>query len=409
MSVSLTTHLPPTRSGRTLFISSYVLGAFALAQMAMLGWHLFRSNAARPAEAPTIRFAETTEVSTSSMDVPYRRNPQTADPFASAAVTSPGPGGATAAPVPNTPTIALPTPAPPERFSAADLIEQAKLLRQNGDATTALAKLRQAEQAEPANPQVLAELGITYETMQLTDRAFEEWRRLFAMGDAIGAPYYLADARLHSAPAAPPAPGTAFPGVQEPTEAAAPGRDAAGFQDSAMLKITDIRAEELEDPTADKKVSLKIVVKNRPGSAIDPKKVKIETYFYDLLDGKDVVQTDAQTGYNWLTAPVNWANDESEVLETIYYRPKAGPTPAPAPTPDDTARAARRTRRGKGHGADSGADAADAPPAAPAAPVVRTYLGYTVRLYYDRQLQDVKADPLRLLQQFPPPLTLPED
>ena len=67
--------------------------------------------------------------------------------------------------------------------------------------------------------------------------------------------------------------------------------DTSGFQGQGdtVLKLTDIHMEAVEDPAAEQKVTLKIVVKNRPGTAIDPNKVKILTYFYDLVDGKDIV------------------------------------------------------------------------------------------------------------------------
>ena len=174
-----------------------------------------------------------------------------------------------------------------------------------------------------------------------------------------------------------------------------------------MLKITDIHLDEVPDPNAEKKLVLKIVVKDRPGSAIDPTKVRILTYFYDLIDGKDIVLTDAQTDYAWVTpAPINWAGDKSEVLETTYFRARgADGTPAPEASAAPSVAPAHSSRRGA-HGRKADADAATPAPTTTPAPV-RTYLGYVVRLYYDRQLQDVQADPVRLLQQFPPPLTLP--
>ena len=36
----------------------------------------------------------------------------------------------------------------------------------------------------------------------------------------------------------------------------------------------------------------------------------------------------------------------------------------------------------------------------------RQYAGYQVRVYYNDQLQDVRAEPTKLLNLFPPPLTL---
>ena len=37
----------------------------------------------------------------------------------------------------------------------------------------------------------------------------------------------------------------------------------------------------------------------------------------------------------------------------------------------------------------------------------RHYLGYIVRIYYNDQLQAVRADPTKLLNLFPPPFTAP--
>jgi hypothetical protein len=39
-------------------------------------------------------------------------------------------------------------------------------------------------------------------------------------------------------------------------------------------------------------------------------------------------------------------------------------------------------------------------------PENRKYFGYIVRVYYKNELQDMRADPLKLLKQYPPPLTL---
>ena len=173
----------------------------------------------------------------------------------------------------------------------------------------------------------------------------------------------------------------------------------AGTNDAAILKLANIHVEDLTDPSVEQKISLKIVVKNRPGTVIDPMKVVIHTYFYDLVDGKDTVLTDAQTDFAWLTpAPVNWANDKSELLETTYVRPKAAPTVIPLVIPDTA------PRGGKGHNHRETATPAPVAAATPAS--VRTYLGYTVGLYYDHQLQDAQADPTWLLQKYRPPVTL---
>ena len=385
-------HLPPTRSGRTFFVALTLLGGAALLQLLALGGYLAHSGIpVRP--ATEIHFAESMVASNSNA----LRTPNILQPVA------PTPAPVRAEPAdPAAASGALevsrPTPAPAARFQAGsgDLLEQARQLRTRGDMNSALARLREAQVAEPDSPQIIAEMALTYEAMQIPDRAFEQWQRLYNQGEGIGALYNLADARLHGAPARPngetPASGASNPAV-------APANDAV------ILKLTDIHAQDLTDPSVEQRISLKIVVKNRPGTVIDPTKVRILTYFYDLVDGKDTVLTDAQTDFAWLTpGPVNWANDKSEVLETIYTRPKAAPSPAVLKEPDPAPRAGKgHPRHGKGDAAES------ATPATAERASVRVYRGYTVRLYYDRQLQDAQADPISLLQQFPPPVTLPNE
>ena len=389
MATSLTALLPPTRSGRTFLIASSLLGFCALIQFCMLAWYLLRGTRT-PAQPvlPIIAFAETTQPTVPGIEYPLQPVPYRAATAPSAV------GSGDAGPV--YPLLVRPTPALANRqpVESNDLLDQARQMRQRGDMNAALGRLREAQVAEPDNPQVVAEMAITYEAMQLPDKAAEQWQRLYSMGESIGAPYYLADSKLHGAPAAAAATDTTANALVD----AAAGR--AGFQNNAVLKITDIHLEDIADPAADKKLVLKIVVKNRPGVVVDPNKVKIEAYFYDLIDGRDIVQTDAQTDYAWLSQPpIDWANDKSEVLEAIYLRAKG----AAAPPPEAPRATPRRTARG----GKARASAEEPPPAAsPEETAVRTYLGYTVRLYYDRQLQDVQSDPVRLLQQFPPPMTL---
>ena len=263
---------------------------------------------------------------------------------------------------------------------------------------SALARLREAEVAEPDSPQIIAEMALTYEAMQMPDRAYEQWQRIYNQGEAVGALYNLAEAKLHNAPAV-----TAPAGSPAASALSATSPDTGGFQGQGdtVLKLTDISKEDLEDPAAEQKIALKIVVKNRPGTVINPDQVKILAYFYDLVDGKSIVQTNAQTEYAWLsTGRIDWANDKSEVLQTTYTRLKAPtPTAPPAQTP-----AAKKSARHKG-----ATEASPAPAVASTPEPVRTYVGYCVQLYYNGQLQDVQADPVRLLQQFPAPLTLPAE
>ena len=387
MALTLQSLLPPTRSARTFYAASSLLGLAALAQLVLMGVFLLRSGGiAHRAPAPSApSFAET-------LQPPVLPAEATAPPLIAAPTPAPPVAAVEAPPTVLAPDLSRPTPAPALQNNASTLVEQARQLRQRGDMPSALARLREAQGSGPDNPQIIAEMALTYEAMQLPDRAFEQWQRIYNLGESIGALYYLADSKLHAVPSAAAGRGSVLP----------------AFQENAVLKLTDVHVDRVPDPAADK-VVLKIVVKNRPGTGIDPTRVRILTYFYDLLDGRDVVLTDAQTSYAWVSPPpIDWAGDRSEVLETTYFRPKDAPpaAPTPAPTVEPTATpAAHNSRRGsRGKKGDADAPAAPAPSAAPAP--VRTYLGYIVRLYYDRQLQDDKADPVMLLQRFPSPSSL---
>jgi hypothetical protein len=76
------------------------------------------------------------------------------------------------------------------------LLREGIELRDRGDTTNAIERLKEALDSEPNNGAVLAELAKTYDLMQFYDRANEIWRKLKEMGPSAGAPYELAGRRL---------------------------------------------------------------------------------------------------------------------------------------------------------------------------------------------------------------------
>jgi Tetratricopeptide repeat len=89
------------------------------------------------------------------------------------------------------------------------LLREGIELRDRGDTTNAIERLKEALDSEPNNAAVLAELAKTYDLMRLYDRANEVWRKLQAMGPSAGTAYELADRRLKlgaPTPAAAPVP-----------------------------------------------------------------------------------------------------------------------------------------------------------------------------------------------------------
>jgi hypothetical protein len=236
-------------------------------------------------------------------------------------------------PRPATSSASRPAIAP---SSAVDrLLRQAKQLREKGDTTNSLSQLQEATALDPSNADVLAEMAMIYESMQLFDRSNETWRRLASLGPAVGPLYELADLKLKV-------------GVPETTAAGNVGSpaspvstEAQGIPDGSTFGISEVTPNQANDPNAETRLTLRVGVKARPKTPIDHTEVKIQVFFYDIVDNDQIVLTDADVSYRWLTPGHDWASTDTEVLEVSYFRAKqttaaietaiASP-PAPIPT-----------------------------------------------------------------------------
>lgn len=368
-----------TRSQKTYAIAVALLGAVAGAQIiGALVLYLLHSRETRPVAAP--------------------------------AVTQPGPPVAVATPPPLGPPALRGDPetksvtrrtASRTASVAGEILEVAKALRNRGDTTNAIAKLQQAAQLAPENGEVLAELALTYESMQLFDRSNEAWRRLQSLGPAAGPLYELADLKLSVGVPVRGIPGSL--GTESPA-AGAQSNDSAGIPDGSDFGISQVTQTARTDPDAETKLALRVGVKVRAGIAIDHTRVKIQVFFYDVVDNDQVVLTDADVSYEWITPGHNWEGTDTEVLDVTYLRRKRNdPVPGTAmgdatgPVPDSVEKATRA--KGKKETAAEMLPTKD--------DGKHQYLGYIVRVYYKDQLQAVRADPTRLLNLFPPPFTAP--
>ena len=313
--------------------------------------------------------------------------PSFTDPFASQVSATPRTAAAPVQPTPATvpsatpalgapaatpaPAIAsLPKPTPVEETQVAmptsrldGLLAEAAALRQKGDMSTAVIRLREALAISPSNPQVIADLAGTYEKMQLDDKALEQWRTIYDMGESAGIYYQAADAKLKAAELAQGASGN-------PPADNASGADSTGFQQGSVLALVNVTTDEKPD-TADgyKRFTLKIPVKRRPNVKIDVPSVWIQVFFYDQLGDDTIVRTDADVQSHWNSLPADFVNEDIEILDVDYTQ--AAPEPG-------------KIEEG------------------------RHYYGYIVCVYYNKQLQDEAADPASLLKTYPPPVTLPD-
>jgi len=286
---------------------------------------------------------------------------------------------------------------------ADQLLRQAKQLREKGDTTNSLSRLQQATALDPSNADVLAEMAMIYESMQLFDRSNETWRRLASLGPAVGPLYELADLKLKVG-----VPGTTAATGNVSSPASPASTETQGIPDDSTFGISEVTPNQANDPTAETRLTLRVGVKARPKTPIDHAEVKIQVFFYDVVDNDQVVLTDADVSYRWLTPGHDWASTDTEVLEVSYFRAKQtnaaiqtaiASTPAPIPPPEKSG------KHKQTEPANPSPSAGELLPANESGK--RKYLGYIVRVYYKDQLQAIRADPTRLLNLFPPPFTAP--
>jgi hypothetical protein len=297
-------------------------------------------------------------------------------------------------------SVAQTTPSNAALSVAEHLLKEATLLRERGDTTNALARLQDASERDPQNANVLAEMAMIYESIQLFDRSNETWRKIHAIGPSAGAFYELADMKLKlgAGPVAPSSAtaGPGFAGVS-PLDAGTTRATADGIPDGSTFGITEAAVTENPDPEAEANLTLKVGVKVKANTLVDHTKVKIQVYFYDSIDDSAVpVLTDANVNYEWLTPNHDWKSTDTEMLAVSYLRLKGGAVlsdsalaeAAAAVTPPVGGRKAGTAKK------------------APGKSGTRKYAGYQIRVYYNDQLQDVRAEPTKLLNFYPPPLSL---
>ncbi|MFN2507838.1 MAG: tetratricopeptide repeat protein [Chthoniobacterales bacterium] len=283
---------------------------------------------------------------------------------------------------------------------AEHLLKEATLLRERGDTNNALARLQDASQRDPKNANVLAEMAMIYESMQLLDRSNETWRKIQEIGPSAGALYELADMKLKVgvAPAAESsaAAGPGFAGVS-PLDAGTTRHNPEGIPDGSTFGIAETTLTENPDPEAETNLTLRVAVKARAQTITDHTKVKIQVYFYDTVDDNKVpALTDAEVNYDWLTPNHDWKATNPEILAVNYVRLKSGAISSEAALTEAAAAVTPPTAGKKATIAKK----------SPAGSSNRKYAGYQVRVYYNHQLQDVRAEPTKLLNFFPPPLSL---
>jgi len=356
--------------GRTFTIAIGVLGIVAFVQVGAVSWvfsHRFQIMAAQ-AIAPAEKAVAGKPASSPKVAEDDEEKIAPEDPFAQQAdatktADSTDPIFPPSKPEPISQAKLNPPPGPPQnRFQ--ELMQQGRALRQRGDMNTALTRFREAaaiDAANPGNAETIAEIAMTYERMSLLDKAAEQWKRIYDMGDAAGSYFIAAESRLKMSQA------------QAVAQAAqsAPAQDGApisSLRPEATLGLGEIKREDRPDNSAALKFALRVPIKARHDVKINVADVDILVLFYDQLDAKTIVQTASDVSYHFTSSPIDWADGEPEMLEVEYKQA----TPLAADI-----------RKGP-----------------------LKYHGYIVRVYYKGELQDTHSEPETLNAKFPAPQTL---
>jgi len=381
-----TTFTSPGRPDRTFAIAVALAALLGASQLIAVGsYYAGRARAARKAAQPAVVAME--PATPAATPAPAAEVPATVV----APIATPPPAPA-----------AQPSPSNAALSIAEQMLKEATLLRERGDTTNALARLQDAAQRDPTNANVLAEMAMIYESIQLFDRSNETWRKIQEIGPTAGALYELADMKLKVgvAPTAAPAAAAAGPGFAgvAPLDSGTARKDGEGIPDGSTFGITEASITENPDPDAETNLTLRVGVKVRSNTLIDHTKVKIQVYFYDTVDNNKVALTDAEVSYEWLTPNHDWKGTNPEILAVGYLRLKNSAISSEAALSEAAANVTPPLSGRKG-------SAPKKPEAGEGA--ARKYAGYQVRVYYNDQLQDVRAEPTKLLNLFAPPLTLP--
>lgn len=260
------------------------------------------------------------------------------------------------------------TPNPAVVAQASQLVSGADRGYRVGDFQSALGLLQQAEALLPDDPSIQFRLGQVYESLNSKAEAFIAFERSIKVPGLPPEIRRQAEQKMAflsesiSAGQQDMAASGTTPGTTG-TMGGGPVRDTSGLQPGATLGIVDTKIRDSQ-PGAK---SLRIALKSRPDTKIDARQMNVHVFFYERDSQGDIMVTEATPSTQWISPPIDWAEDEPELLDVEYPLPDGGLP---------------------GSSAEMGSPG-------------RTYHGYMVGVYYNGELQDAVAEPRDLERQFP--------
>jgi tetratricopeptide (TPR) repeat protein len=261
-----------------------------------------------------------------------------------------------------------PVNAEEQSATARALVAEAREFREKGNFQGALEAVTEADRALPNKPGILIQMASDYNQLGRQAEMLAVLNKIVALppsSDPADAPYRVqAQTALAQLGGGAPAPATAS---QTSATAAAAAKDPANMRDDvgipigSVMGIVDVK---LLDGEPGQK-NLRVSTKGASNQKVDPLKFQATVDFYEQDDQSQIVHNDSPRPNEWLSGPsIDWADASPEIFQVKYRLPLR--------------------------------DRGDLPPL--------QYYGYVVAIYYNGELQDQRADPPALLNQYAPAL-----
>jgi tetratricopeptide (TPR) repeat protein len=329
--------IPRQPIGATFVVAISVLGFFLIIQFLAVAWFFLPRLQQQVVESATVASAP----------------PVAEVPAAPSGTTS-------------TPEKPAPDPALVQRINR--LVADSDKAYRVGDSESALKGIVEADGILPNDPGILLRKARLLESMQEPAQASAVYAQVLAIPSLAPDLQNQAAKKLEQlgGVAASASPSNAVADEQGPDV-----RDEIGLQPGSNLGIVDAR---LRDGSTGMKV-LRIAIKSRPNFQVDTRLMKLHVFFYEKDDSGDIQLTESKVVSQWISPPVNWADNEPELLDVNYILPESEL---------------------------AGSAASNGSPG-------RTFVGYIVGVYYNSELQDTRAEPGNLAKKFPLPLYLKQD
>lgn len=258
--------------------------------------------------------------------------------------------------------------APSVRAPWQETLEAARLAADSQQIELTLQKLAEAEAQIPQQPFAMAELATQYEKIGAREKALNLWTKIHRFGQQAGVYSTTAEAKIAQLA---DTPGEAVDALKSASKSIASGAPATpgAAKPSSVMKFGKFAIQEAPGSTAPKKhFNLAMPIISLHNGPIEAKDVAIEVQFYDQTRDKKVERTNASITWHWISNPTDWADKSPKTLQVEY-----------------------RQSGGRASGEQRG------------------YHGYVASVYYKDKLQDVRSEPTRLGQQYPPPPILPKE